>query len=197
MASCSKAFQRGLAGTAAVFLRRLAYGVLLGGLAVLAVALALAVLPRLFGYGTLAVNGGSMGETVPKGSLVIARWLAAGEVQPGHVILVNQEDASGMTRPKLHRVVSVQVRGEQTLVQTQGDANATPDPSLYALPSRVWTPARTLPYLGYLLGFLLTPVGWSLAVLLPATLISAGILHSIWRSETGRGVELKARGWAS
>ncbi len=171
---------RPAAATAAGLIRRLLYGVLVLALLALAVALALAALPRLFGYGTLVVHGGSMSETAPNGSLVIARWIAAEDVELGDVILVQEETASGPARPKLHRVVSLERERGQVLVQTKGDLNETIDPKVYILPDRVLTPAYTLPYLGYLVRFVVTPLGWVILVALPATVVALLVLRGIW-----------------
>lgn len=166
-----------------VFVRRLPYVVVLVVLIALAGALSVAALPRLFGYGTLVVHGGSMADTYPNGSLVISRWTAAEEVQLGDVIVVQEETDDGPTHPKIHRVVSLDNEGDQILVRTKGDANQTPDPKLYILPDRVLTPAHMLPYLGYLVGFAVTPLGWVFLVALPAALLCVVTLRAIWTGE--------------
>lgn len=163
-----------------VLLKRLLYGAFLVVLVALAAAAGSAVVPRLFGYGTLVVHGGSMSETAPNGSLVIARWMAAEDVEIGDVILVQEESDSGSARPRIHRVVSLEEEGGQVLVQTKGDANSTPDPNIYILPDRVLTPAYTLPYLGFLVRFVATPLGWALVVALPGTLLCMITLRGIW-----------------
>ena len=166
-------------------LRRLGYVAFLVSLIALIAALGAAVLPRLAGYGTLVVRGGSMGEAYPTGSLVVSRSMAAKEVRVGDAILVGEENAAGKSLPTLHRVVSLSQQGDQIVVQTKGDANETVDPNLYVLNGRVATPVYTLPYLGYLLGFVLTQLGWVLVVAIPATILSLLMLRSIWSDEEG------------
>ncbi len=164
-------------------LRWLAYGVFVVALAGLAAALAGAVVPRAFGYSTLVVQGGSMGDSVPTGSLVIAGWTAAEQVHLDDVILVQEETDSGPSRPKLHRIVTLDEEGGQIFVTTKGDANQTADPKEYILPDRVLTPALTVPYLGYLAGFAMTPLGWVFLVLLPATVLALITLRGIWTDD--------------
>jgi len=166
-------------------LRRLGYVAFLVSLIALIAALGAAVLPRLAGYGTLVVRGGSMGEAYPTGSLVVSRSMAAKEVRVGDAILVGEENAAGKSLPTLHRVVSLSQQGDQIVVQTKGDANETADPNLYVLNGHVATPVYTLPYLGYLLGFVLTQLGWVLVVAIPATILSLLMLRSIWSDEEG------------
>ncbi len=163
-----------------VLLRRLLYGAFVVALVALAAALALAVVPRLFGYGTLVVYGGSMSQTMPNGSLVIVRQMAAADVELGDVIIVQEESEDGRALPKIHRVVSLDEEGGQLLVRTKGDANSTPDPNVYILPDHVMTPAHTLPYLGYLVGFAVTPLGWMLLVAIPGTTLCLLTLRGIW-----------------
>lgn len=170
-------------------LRRLLYGVFIVALVALAAALAFAVVPRLFGYGALVVSGGSMGDTAPVGSLVMARWTPAEEVALGDVILVREEREDGPGPPKLHRVVSLDEEGGQILVRTKGDANQTADPNLYILPDRVAIPALTVPYLGYVAGFAMTPLGWVFLVALPAAVLGLLALRSIWADEEAPATE--------
>ncbi len=166
-------------------LRRLGYVAFLVSLIALIAALGAAVLPRLTGYGTLVVRGGSMGEAYPTGSLVVSRSMAAKEVRLGDAILVGGENASGRGLPTLHRVVSLSEDGGQIVVQTKGDANETVDPNLYVLNGRVATPVYALPYFGYLVGFVLTQLGWALLVAIPATILCLLVLRSIWGHEEG------------
>jgi len=77
-----------------LLLRRLLYAAFVVVLVTLASALATAVVPRLLGYGTLVVQGASMGDAAPVGSLVIARWTEAGDVAPGDVILIREASPS-------------------------------------------------------------------------------------------------------
>lgn len=180
----SKLSRENLALAAAwAFLRRLLYAALLVALVALAAALSVAALPRLFGYGTLQVDGGSMADAYPNGSLVITRWMPAEEAQLGDVIVVQEDSDDGPARPKLHRIVSLDEQGSQILVRTKGDANQTPDPKLYILPDQVRTPAHMLPYLGHVVGFVVTPLGWVLLVALPATLLCVTTLRAIWTGE--------------
>jgi signal peptidase len=165
---------------AARLLKRLLHGAFVVVLVAMIAALSAAVAPRLFGYYAVTVRGGSMNETLPNGSLVIAGWLAADEVELGDVILIQSESDDGPVHPRFHRVVSLEEEGGQILVTTKGDANAPPDPYIDILPARVLTPAYSLPYLGHLVTFAMTPLGWALLVALPAAALCASILRSIW-----------------
>jgi signal peptidase I len=168
-----------------VLVRRLLYGVFVIALIALLGALSLVAAPRLFGYGTLIVQGGSMGESIPIGSLVFTQSLGAENVQLGDVILIREQNDSGDAAPKLHRVVSLERHDGQVVVWTKGDANNTPDPLPYVLPGQVLTPAYHLQYLGYLVGFIATPIGWLILVALPGMVLCIGTLRGIWAGEPG------------
>ena len=163
-----------------VLLRRLLYGAFVIALIALAAALSAAVVPRLFGYSTLVVHGGSMGESTPNGSLVFARWIAAEDVELGDVLVIQEENDDSPTRPKIHRVVSLDRENGNILASTKGDTNPAPDPKLYILPDRVLTPAQTVPHVGYLIGFATTPLGLMLLVALPGTVLCAVTMRGIW-----------------
>jgi signal peptidase len=164
----------------AEFLKPAVYVALVVALLALAGALAAAALPSLFGYSPITVAGGSMGQAAPNGSLVFARWIEAESVEVGDIILVQGKDAEAGAPPTLHRVAWLGREGGRMLARTQGDVNPDPDPGIYILPDRVLTPAATVPYLGFFVGFALTPLGWALIALLPSAVLCALVLRSIW-----------------
>ena len=157
-------------------LSRLLYAGLALGLIAISAALAVAVVPRFLGYGTVAISGGSMEQSIPTGSLIIARWLPDEQVRVGQVIVAKEPGRAAIA----HRVVSLQKDGGNVLVQTKGDANPTPDPRPYVLPPRVLTPEHVIPYLGYLVLFVKTPLGLTFLVTLPATALCLYLLRRIW-----------------
>lgn len=91
-------------------------------------ALGAAVLvPRLVGATPYAVMTGSMRPERPPGTLVVVRPVPISEIRVGDVITYQLH--SGEPEVVTHRVVTVGTRpGVGTVLQTQGDANADPDP---------------------------------------------------------------------
>jgi len=170
----------GILRRTAGLLYRIAWIATVLALLALTSVLALAVVPRAFGYSVLVVNGGSMADAMPNGSLVIARWLPGEDVSVGDVILVREDSVTGGAAPKIHRIVSKQIDGPRILVRTKGDANDAPDPREFILPRRVVTPALTVPYAGRVAGLMATPRGWVFFILLPAILAAAAAIHAIW-----------------
>jgi len=50
-------------------------------------------------------------------------------------------------------------------------------------------PAFTVPNLGYVAGFAMSPLGWVSLVLLPAAVLALLVLRSIWADEDEPGAE--------
>lgn len=159
--------------------RAVAWRAMLTLLACFALLMAVAVLPSAFGYPTLSVQGGSMGTSLPRGSVAIARWVPADEVQLGYVIVVDQAGQS----PKVHRVVSIEDEDGRIVARTKGDANAAVDPGEHVLRGRVAVQTYAIPLLGYGADFARTSLGWTLLVLLPAFVLALLTLRNVWREE--------------
>jgi len=143
------------------------------------VVLSLVVVPSLLGYPALTVQGGSMGDSLPDGSLAITRWVAADEVETGDVIVIKHANATAV----IHRVVTIEEQDGGFVVETKGDSNRTADPGYSVLNDRVAVHAYTIPYVGYAADFLRTPLGWTLFVLIPIGVLCFRTLRDIWSPE--------------
>ena len=167
-------------GLPLALLATVAHRALLAILVCFALLLSLVVVPDLLGYPTVTVQGGSMGDSVPAGSVAITRWVPADEVQPGDVILVG--GGSGPSQ-KIHRVISIEERAGELVAVTKGDANGSVDPDLQLLEGQVAVHMYTIPYLGYTADFLRTRLGWTLIVLLPISVLCLLTWRDIWSTE--------------
>lgn len=136
------------------------------------------------GYRVVSVHGGSMGNSIPNGSLVLAQWQRDSDIATGDVILVREDSAS--TQPKIHRVIDVTEEDDSYVVHTKGDGNETPDPEPFRLPDRVLVSRGHVPYLGMVTAAIASPFGWLLLVALPLTAVALLIVASIWRPAKNR-----------
>ena len=152
-------------------------GIVVALLLVLASAFATAFVPRLLGYETLVVQGGSMGKAQPPGSLVIASAESPFSIEVGDVIVLRERQAA---MGKIHRVVSLRRSGGKVLVRTKGDANRSSDATPSVLADRVVVARITIPYLGLLIAFVSAPLGWAILVGLPGAALIVSSLASIW-----------------
>jgi signal peptidase len=144
----------------------------------------LVIFQRVAGMRTLIVRSGSMEGTAPTGSLVLARSLDASDVEVGDVILMQREIEGRQVTPVLHRVIELRVDGlSDVIVRTKGDANPDPDPNPYELRGATYTPALIVPYVGFALATLQTPVGWFALVVLPLLLGTIVWLRALWRDD--------------
>jgi signal peptidase len=146
-------------------------------------ALGASLAPRLLGYSSVIVYGGSMAGTIPVGSIAVTEQVSMEDVGVGDVIVFHPPTTSPNSLPLMHRVVSIREEEGQRLFQTKGDSNATPDPAEVALQGTGSRVVYTVPYVGYLVNFARTPVGWSLLLVLPATYLGLSTLRRIWAGD--------------
>ena len=111
------------------------------------------VVPRVAGATPYAVLSGSMGPSMPPGTLIVVRDVDPAGVRVGDVVtfMPRENDTSVVT----HRVVGVGVdlTGAPTFT-TKGDANPTADPGVvhdYQLVGERW---YAVPYLGWVVELL-------------------------------------------
>ncbi len=128
-------------------------------------------LPQATGF---VVLSGSMEPAIGTGSVVVVQK-ASRTFSVGDVITFKRAGGDPVT----HRVTSVKTENGETLYETKGDANATPDASLIkhtqVLGSVVWT----VPHLGKAIAVGKTPAGFILMVIIPATLVVYEELRSV------------------
>ena len=111
-------------------------------------------IPKAFGYKTYYIRTGSMEQTIPKGSLVFARKISFEQVKAGDVITFTNDDKDDFFT---HRVVEIDK--ENQMLVTKGDANDQNDPyptSFYYAVGRV---DFSMPYAGYVVGFMNSTAG--------------------------------------
>jgi signal peptidase len=143
-------------------------------LALLALGLVMLV-PPLLGYQRYVIEGGSMGDAVPRGSIAYEEVVPAGRIRVGDVITYRPP---GAERLITHRVAWI---GQDRRYRTKGDANAAIDPWTFrfAQPNQARVVFH-LPYAGYALAALeIRPV--RMAVIGgPALAVAAFALSGFW-----------------
>ena len=147
----------------------------LGVGAILAAAIVVGAL--VAGYRPVVIKTGSMGDTAPPGSLVIAAPKSGDAIDVGDVVVMRRPGATPVT----HRVIELETAGTGRFAVTQGDANEAPDASPYPLGGDDELVARWIvPGLGGRLETVFQP-GVSLAILAIAVLwVSVSALRRIW-----------------
>jgi len=140
------------------------------------VAMAFARGAGLTGRTALIVNGPSMEPAISRGAAIIVEPVAAGSLAVGDVVSLRVGPEQAIFT---HRIVRIVDRPDGVWIETQGDANATPDASIIPASSVIGRVALAVPGLGYVIAALSTTAGFGLVAGL------AGILLTlIWALES-------------
>ncbi|TSC72099.1 MAG: signal peptidase, endoplasmic reticulum-type [Parcubacteria group bacterium Gr01-1014_38] len=121
------------------------------------------------------VLSGSMEPAISTGSVVVVAPAQGNRApyQSGDVITFR---AAGGGAPVTHRVLGVRHDAGRVRYRTKGDANPSPDAQEVLQQSVVGKTLVSVPFLGYVLVAMRTPIGFLFLILLPATLV---ILHEL------------------
>jgi signal peptidase I, archaeal type len=122
------------------------------------VAAAVAVGPRLFPYRVVFVRSASMAPALATGSLALLTPVAAGRVEPGEIITFPRPTPAGGLIT--HRVVAIRDGPGGRHLVTKGDTSAATDPWLVPARGTAWRLRLSVPYLGFAVGFLGSPLAW-------------------------------------
>lgn len=116
--------------------------------ALLALAFAAVLLPRLAGAVPLTVLTSSMEPTYPPGTLLVVRSVDTEQIRIGDVI--TYQPVSDRPEVITHRVVGItQSTSGETSFRTQGDNNPAPDPAPVTAPQVQGTLWYAIPFIGY------------------------------------------------
>lgn len=124
------------------------------------------------------VLSGSMEPTISAGDIVIVAATEPSTIEEGDVITY---DRDGDQVPTTHRVI--EVLEEDDAFRTQGDANDQPDAEPVHESQVRGTVTLTIPYVGHVINFGNTPIGFVLLVVIPFSLLAVSELASLYRSE--------------
>jgi len=113
----------------------------------------------------LVVQSGSMEPALPVGSVVVIKPVDPNKLQKDEIICFKRSGPQSIT----HRIFDVTDEG----FITKGDANKAPDNFILEKKDIIGKVVFTIPYLGYLNHFVGTPLGFTLLIILPATIIIA------------------------
>ncbi|MBF8289484.1 MAG: signal peptidase [Chloroflexi bacterium] len=123
----------------------------------------------LTGRTTLIVSGPSMEPTVRRGSAIVIEPIQTGSLAVGDVITIRVGPEQAVFT---HRIVRLAERPDGLWLETKGDANELPDPSLVPASAVMGRVVLAIPALGYLLAALSTLAGIGLVAGLAGLLLS-------------------------
>lgn len=137
----------------------------------------------LTGLTTLVVSGGSMEPTLPVGAAIIVEPVPASELVVGQIVSLRSGSGKAIFT---HRIIRVASRDGQPWIETKGDANPKPDPSLTAASAVIGRETLVIPYAGFLIALLSIPSGVILVFSLGLVLLAAAWLVGGLEGRRGR-----------
>jgi len=154
---------------------------LLLGTAVVVATLLLGTFVPFFEYQLRVVESGSMAPAIPVGAVTVVQ--PAERYQVGDVVMYQRRGTSEVVT---HRIVDERSEGGVWHYNTQGDANNTPDAFAVTGEEIVGSVAWHVPYLGYVLNFFRSPLGFLILVGLPVLLVITEQPNAPYRQERQR-----------
>lgn len=130
-----------------------------------------------FGWRVDAVASGSMEPSLNVGSLVVTLPVGPEEIAVGDIITFK---ATAGNVPLTHRVIGI-TRNSPLSFETMGDANLSPDPFIVPESRVIGKTVLHIPNAGYVTEFLKTPPGFFLGLVVPALIVIATYIKSIWQ----------------
>jgi signal peptidase I len=152
------------------------------------------------GDASFVVVSGSMEPAIAVGDAVVVAEVSGENVRVGDVITYVTADRSA---PTTHRVIEIQETAAGPEFVTQGDNNEDPDASTVTPDRLVGRVMLTIPFIGYVVEFVGTTIGFALLVATPIALLVLTELWSLYKRHSednepeGSGGESVTDGTAS
>lgn len=125
----------------------------------------------------LIVQSGSMEPAIGTGSIVFVSEVPPEQVEEGDVITYADDGGNLVT----HRVVEKHVASESLRFVTKGDANDAADGEPVYRPDYLGQVQFSIPYVGYIVAFGQTRLGWFAMVLVPTILFVSNEIWMLYR----------------
>jgi signal peptidase len=126
------------------------------------------------GDASYIVLTGSMEPAISPNDAVIVGTVTPADIEVGDVITYTRP---GLEVPVTHRVVDIVDTESGTAFRTMGDANEDPDLQLVPADNVAGEVILVIPYIGYVVEFVGTPVGFAALVVVPIALL---IASEVW-----------------
>jgi signal peptidase len=150
-------------------------------------------IPFATGGSTFVVGGPSMEPSIPVGSVVHVVPVDPARLAPGDVVSIT----TGPQRAVFtHRIVRLAELPDGLHIQTRGDANEEPDPSLIPVTSVIGRVELTIPYAGFGVALLSSMQGVLFLVSLAGVLLAAAWLLETLEDDQREALQRRAAGGA-
>lgn len=152
------------------------------GILLIVTLLLVAVGPKVLPYQTFFVRSGSMEPTIEVGELIFLTKVDAADLDEGDIITFERPDRAGVMIT--HRIVAIEQTESGKVFQTKGDANGSPDTWRVPAQGEGWRYAVGIPKLGFVFGYLNTPLARVAMLVVPAVILGLLSLIDIWKPST-------------
>ena len=150
------------------------YWLIIFCVAIISLLLAFSTLKIPGNYKLYVVQSGSMEPAIKTGSIVIVKpksYYGLGNI-------VTFLPAGQKNDPTTHRIVEIKDNGPEILFTTKGDANTGEDRERIKQSEILGAIIASFPYLGYVVAFTKTQIGFIFLIVVPATIIIfSEVLH--------------------
>jgi signal peptidase I len=125
--------------------------------------------PKVAPYHTYFVRSGSMEPTFSTGDLIVLGKVRMSEVETGDIITFERPDDPDTL--VTHRVIGIETTAGGEQFRTKGDANDSADPWRVPVEGSGWRYKFRISKLGYVFGYLSTPLARLALLAVPAVLL--------------------------
>jgi len=146
---------------------KIIYSIFIAFIVLIAVLLIVSVFPITGNYKMMIVQSGSMAPAIKMGSVVLVK--PADDYKIGDVITFGPY--SRTKAPTSHRIYDIKIVDGNPVYITKGDANNAPDQREITKRDVLGKVLFSVPYLGYAVDFAKKPLGFSLIIIIPASII--------------------------
>ena len=154
----------------------ISYWTFVAAIALIAVLVVLSATALPWAPKVKVVKSGSMEPAIHVGSIVIIEPTKNFAV--GDVITFGKDTKTQI--PTTHRIVGIEGEGDSRVFTTKGDANETEDPATTPIESVQGKVLFSVPYVGFLLAFARTKLGFFLLIGVPAIAVFVEEARAIW-----------------
>ena len=139
--------------------------------------------PVIFDHSLYIVRSNSMQPSFSAGSLLFVKNMPAQDISEGDVITFKRSNDS---IPVTHRVIQRTGSDNELSFITKGDANNTQDPLPVPENIIIGKVVFVIPYLGYILGFTTTRLGFMLILIVPGLILLLSQIHQLLPKKSGQ-----------
>ena len=156
---------------------KIGYGIFITAVIIIAGLLALTIFPIQNNFQVKIVQSGSMEPAIKTGSIVVVKPQKT--YAAGNIITFGKDTVDEV--PITHRILESRAINGKIFYTVKGDANNAPDPREVSHEEVIGKVIFDVPYLGFVIDFARTPIGFVLIIGVPAAVVVFDELATIYK----------------